>query len=176
MPSVLRAARPAAVAVWTTLAGCAGDGARAHPSDTVAAVGEARVRVASPASTAAGSRAAPGACPSREFAAFLAAFSEGPLVQQRFTHDPLDYRWVEDAGRGPEPVRRSMPADSIRDTLYLSAAQRTRDGLQVHVDSAQASRRVVTLFKPDTDYQLEYTFERRADGCWELTRYDNQSL
>lgn len=107
---------------------------------------------------------------------FLAAFAEQPAVQRQFTRYPLAYRWIEDTDNGPEPVERAMPADSIRDPLYLSAAQRARDSVQVQIDSTRRDERVVTLFKPDTDYQMAYTFGRRRDGCWELTRYDNRSL
>ena len=115
-------------------------------------------------------------CPATAFVDFLAAFAEQPALQPRFTRYPLAYVTVEEGANGPAPAERRLPADSIREPLLLSAAARARQGLELRIDSAEASRRRVVVGKADTDYQIEYTFARRADGCWELVRYDNQSL
>jgi len=50
------------------------------------------------------------------------------------------------------------------------------NGSKMRVDSSEANRRWVVLAKPGADYQMEFTFERRLDRCWELTRYEDQSL
>jgi hypothetical protein len=116
------------------------------------------------------------ACPGREFGVFLAAFAEDPALQHRFTQYPLAYVTVDDGPDEPTPVERWLPADSVTEPLFLSAADRVRDTLEMQIDSGDAGRRIVVLAKPDTDYQMTYTFARRADGCWQLTRYHDQSL
>ena len=115
-------------------------------------------------------------CPDRDFTGFLTTFAEQPAAQRRFTRDPLEYIVVEDGTDGPAPVERRVSPDSVPEPLFLSAAARTRAGLEMRVDSTQATRRVVVLAKPDTDYRLDFTFERVRNGCWQLTRYENASL
>jgi hypothetical protein len=163
------------------LAAGAREAPRAAPADTPVAARTTRgvavqpsAAAAEPAQAPADGRALP--CPAREFAGFLAAFAERPRLQRQFTRFPLAYVTVEDGPDEPAAVERQVPSDSAPEPLFPSAAARARDGLAVGVDSALANRRVVRLFKPDTDAQIEYTFERQADGCWLLTRYDNQSL
>jgi len=168
-------------ALLTGVAACASEAPRAAPADSPVVVETARLAVAA-SSAAAGAATPPPAdlpalpCPSPKFAGFLAVFAERPDLQRRFTRFPLAYAAVEDGPDEPVTVERPVPADSAPEPLFPSAEARARSGLEVEVDSARAERRVASVFKPDTDARIEYTFERQADGCWLLTRYDDQSL
>lgn len=114
-------------------------------------------------------------CPGTTFGAFLVAFAEQPAFRREYTACPISYITVEDGPDGRAPRERRVPSDSVSEPLFLSAADRARDSLVVRIDRNSVGRRVFVLVEPDTGDQLEYTFERRPDGCWQLTRYDDQS-
>ncbi|HEU4632175.1 MAG TPA: hypothetical protein VFS08_20660 [Gemmatimonadaceae bacterium] len=120
----------------------------------------------------------PTACPGSDFGTFLDAFAEDPTLQRRYTRLPLPVTTMDEGPDGPRPLERLLPADSIPWPVLLSAATRAAEGLELTIDSTAAGQWRVTAAKPDTDYQLEYTFMRDDErgACWYLVRYENASL
>lgn len=58
--------------------------------------------------------------------------------------------------------------------VFPPAALRKQYGLEEMTVKPDGSLMKVRLAKPDTDFVLVFDFEHR--GCWQLVRYENQSL
>lgn len=122
-------------------------------------------------------------CPGKEFEAFLDAFAEQPELQPRHTLLPLPYSVVEDGPVEPVTRERQLPVDSVPWPVLPSARQRAAYGLRLElaIDTTRASfgQFHVTLARPNTDYQIAYTFVRVSapeGSCWQLIRVANESL
>ena len=125
--------------------------------------------------TAAGN---PPACPSQDLSTFLIAFAENVELQKSFTRFPYKYGYV-DTDTEPEFTRRTRTVipEQAKFPLIQNAAERKTHGLQIliNVDDEQSLQARVTIVKEDTDWQVQYYFER-TPFCWELVSIDDQSL
>lgn len=110
-----------------------------------------------------------------DFLVFLRCFEHAGQRQRETSRHPIVYGTVVEGAEGPFLQLRRVPHDSVTWPIYPDPARRRRDGLEVAIDSARADRREVVLAKPDTDYQLEYHFERVSGGGWRLVRYVDAS-
>jgi hypothetical protein len=121
--------------------------------------------------------AGPGAaaCPGRDFAAFLTAFGADATVQARFTVFPLATTAREDGPDEPRDVARLVSRAEARLPLFPLPPRRAADSLVLRTEAAPGRLQRVTLYKPDTDYQLVYLFAP-AGGCWRLVRVEDRSL
>ena len=115
------------------------------------------------------------ACPSREFDQFLTAFVSDSKVQTAFTASPLQSDSI-DAGSEPEPktVKRQLLASEVKFPVIQAAQQQHDEGLTM-LRRKDGEEMVVTVTKPDTDYQISYYF-RKNEGCWQLYRKFDESI
>lgn len=115
-------------------------------------------------------------CPATSFEGFLKAFSDSAEVQRTFTAATVKVTEV-DATAEPEPreVTRNQPRTSLRFPIMMSTARQRSDGLSASITRPNASTVHVKLEKPDTGYQLGYSFRPRGK-CWELFATADTSL
>lgn len=115
------------------------------------------------------------ACPSQDFSQFLIAFEASAEVQKRFTALPLQSDSI-DAGAEPEPrtVTRGLRPPELIFPLMHTAQQQRDEGLTLSRQKLDGQM-VVTVSKPDTDYQVSYYFRQNA-GCWQLYRKFDESI
>lgn len=114
-------------------------------------------------------------CPSQQFDEFLVAFMGSSEVQKQFTAVPLQYESI-DATVEPEPQTITHMLDSSELTFPVMSTEqeRSNDALTVSTKKSGANM-VVTMAKPDTDYQISYHF-RQVEGCWQLYRKQDESI
>ena len=115
------------------------------------------------------------ACPSSEFEGFLAAFAASSEVQKSFTAVPLQSDSLEaDAEPEPRRVMQRLTPPALVFPVMQTDQQQREEGLAM---SRRRSGRdmIVTLAKPDTDYQVTYYFHQK-NGCWELYRKFDESI
>lgn len=124
---------------------------------------------------AAPAKARAAACPSQQFPAFFAAFSDNVALQKAFTAFPLAHVMLDHAVQ-PEPrkVSKQLPQAKLSFPLMPPKAVRTKQGLAFRVDQETDKNAKVTLFKEDTGYQVAYFF--RKDACWKLERREDLSM
>lgn len=121
-----------------------------------------------------GGNAANVACPSNEFSAFLAAFSERADVQKTFVQQPLQLATTVAGDPEPELEKRSVSGDQIKFPLIPDRVKREADGLTLTVKEQQGDNATAILQKPDSDYVIEYRFVRGQ--CWMLSQVSDFSL
>lgn len=115
-------------------------------------------------------------CPGATFDAFLAAFTESREVQRANTAVPLVLHSIDpDAQPEPSPVTETLGAGAVRFPVMPDRAARQREKLTLGTTRKADGTMQVKLSKPDTGYQVFYTF-RPQGSCWSLTEMDNQSL
>lgn len=121
-------------------------------------------------------KAEPPACPETDFDAFLARFEGDADAQRAATADPLPMDHIDpDAQPEPARVTRLTPLSEVTFPLMPARAAREADGLrQTVVPGRSPVERVVTHAVPDTGTQFRYTF--RADPCWTLVRFSDDSM
>lgn len=116
----------------------------------------------------------PVGCPSTNFSAFLAAFSERPDVQKSFVQQPLKMLTTVAGDPEPEMEKRSLSGDELKFPIIPNQAKREAQGLTLTVKEEREDRAVAILQKPDTDYVFEYRFVRGQ--CWRLEEVMDYSL
>lgn len=118
------------------------------------------------------------ACPAQDLPTFLIAFAESIELQKTFTRFPYKYGYV-DTNTEPEFTRRTrtVSREQAKFPLIQNTAERKARGLQMlmNIDDEQSLQARVTIVKEDTDWQVQYYFER-TPFCWELVSIDDQSL
>jgi len=114
------------------------------------------------------------ACPSNEFSAFLAAFSERADVQKAFVQQPLKMLTTVAGDPEPEMEKRSVSGDQIKFPIIPDRVKREADGLTLTVKEERGNNATAILQKPDTDYVFEYQFVRGQ--CWRLAKVSDFSL
>ncbi|WP_207284956.1 hypothetical protein [Pseudomonas sp. FW300-N2A2] len=114
------------------------------------------------------------ACPSNEFSAFIAAFSERADVQKAFVQQPLQLVTTVAGDPEPELEKRSVSGDQIKFPLIPDRVKREADGLTLTVKEERGNNATAILQKPDTDYVFEYQFVRGQ--CWRLAEVSDFSL
>ncbi|WP_339466453.1 MULTISPECIES: hypothetical protein [unclassified Pseudomonas] len=114
------------------------------------------------------------ACPSTDFSAFLAAFSERADVQKSFLQQPLKMVTTVAGDPEPEMEKRSLSGDELKFPIILDQAKREVQGLTLTVKEERGDHAVAILQKPDTDYVFEYRFVRGQ--CWRLEEVMDYSL
>jgi len=143
------------------LAACESQGAASRPEISPPEVASAKYD--SPAGVA---------CPSRDFPAFLDAFVDSTEIQQAFTTKPLQVDSL-DSNAEPEPEVVSTMVSDVTFPVIPSKEEQTSEGMLLSVERA-VDDAIVTLEKPDTDYQVRYHF--RIEKCWLLVRKEDKSL
>lgn len=114
------------------------------------------------------------ACEEPDFSSFWSRFVEDQEFQRRATRSPLQ-KLVVDAAADPEPkpIESAVTVSAADFPLVPSFAQIRAEGLTLErVETDRGMK--VRLQKPDTDYLIDYLFER--DPCWMLVRIENWSL
>lgn len=114
------------------------------------------------------------ACPSNEFSAFLAAFSERADVQKTFIQQPLQLVTTVAGDPEPEMEKRSVSGDQIKFPIIPDRVKREADGLALTVKEERGNNATAILQKPNTDYVFEYQFVRGQ--CWRLAEVSDFSL
>jgi hypothetical protein len=112
-------------------------------------------------------------CRADNFTSFLARYSEDADFQKRNTASPLSKQVVENVLPEPRPVEKSIELSQVSFPVFPSSVRIKADSLQMQV-TPDARGMKVRLSKPDTDYLIEYFFERRE--CWRLVRIQDKSL
>ncbi|MHC8389224.1 hypothetical protein ACYZTM_14560 [Pseudomonas sp. MDT2-39-1] len=113
-------------------------------------------------------------CPSKDFSAFLAAYLESSSVQREFTHTPLKKLITVDAEPEPEQKIVFLEKENLKFPIVPGKEKRTADGLEVKVLEASNGIAKIKIEKPDTDYQVFYTF--KLELCWFLDEVQDYSL
>ena len=114
------------------------------------------------------------ACPSPDFSAFLAVFSERADVQKSFVQQPLKMVTTVAGDPEPEMEKRSLSGEELKFPIIPDQAKREVQGLTLTVKEEQGGHAVAILQKPDTDYVFEYRFVRGQ--CWRLEEVMDYSL
>ncbi|MHC8398082.1 lysozyme inhibitor LprI family protein [Pseudomonas sp. MDT1-17] len=113
-------------------------------------------------------------CPSSDFNTFLASFSESAAIQKVFVQRPLSFLVTVDAEPEPQQEKRSLSDDQIKFPLVPERAKREAEGLMLTVKEQRGDKATAILQKPDTDYVVEYRFERGQ--CWMLSEVSDFAL
>jgi hypothetical protein len=114
------------------------------------------------------------ACPSSEFPAFLAAFSERVDVQKAFVQQPLKMATTVAGDPEPEMQKSNLSGDQLKFPIIPDKTTRDTQGLTLTVKEARDKKAIAILQKPDTDYVFEYRFVRGQ--CWRLEEVADYSL
>lgn len=113
------------------------------------------------------------------FPAFFAHFSRDAAFAAARTVDPLPVlKWeygVNDKGDDESaPVKSTVSRASFAQSLPLSEYM-DKNGLRSEILFHNARGARVKVFKPDTDWQVQYHF-RAVRGCWHLIQLEDESL
>lgn len=111
-------------------------------------------------------------CPAGDFESFFNVFANDVSVQKAFTRKPLQIDYLDPAA-DPEPKFVSEMSSSFDFPVVPGAAEQETRGL-IRSTKDLPGESVVTLEKPDTDYQVSYYFRKGA--CWTLYRKEDKSL
>lgn len=119
--------------------------------------------------------ARPIVCPATDFARFIDAYANDIAIQKAFTSDLIRKQHL-DLTAEPEPkmVSELLHRDVIRFPILPLRAERTRRALKMRFGNVNARSAKFVLFKPDTDEQVEFFFQKNR--CWILMRIDDTSL
>jgi hypothetical protein len=104
----------------------------------------------------------------------MAHFSVSIDIQKQYTRFPLEKLQV-DALADPEPLTEEFKLKKSQiDFPIFPGPNEIEDGsLQMDI-SVSGDEAKVRLFKPDTDYLIEYFFQLGV--CWNLVRIEDWSL
>jgi WD40 repeat protein len=113
-------------------------------------------------------------CEYEDFHEFMAHFSVSIDIQKQYTRFPLEKLQV-DALADPEPLTEEFKLKKSQiDFPIFPGPNEIEDGsLQMDI-SVSGDEAKVRLFKPDTDYLIEYFFQLGV--CWNLVRIEDWSL
>ena len=115
-------------------------------------------------------------CPSQNFSKFLYVFSENISVQKAFTKNPLEKLQLDlDANPEPKPFTTFLDHEKVTFPILPDQSYRHKNNLVFHTKKADRKTVLVSLQKPDTDYQILYHFKQN-DSCWILERIEDWSL
>ncbi|MGA3846516.1 hypothetical protein ACI2UC_23255 [Ralstonia nicotianae] len=114
-------------------------------------------------------------CPATNFPQFLHKFSDDKNTQKSFTKYPLKkYQLDFDVAPDPRRVVHNLDRHQIQFPVIPSSLERAKQQLKLRIDNVSSSEAKVTLFKPDTDYQISYHFKKNS--CWTLEKIEDWSL
>lgn len=113
-------------------------------------------------------------CSRQSFPEFLSHFSADVSFQRQSVVYPLVKMQVIDAEPEPRPHTTRQSQEEVVFPVMPDRNTRDADGLMLETESVRATDAKVLLYKPDTDYQVMYIFERTA--CWQLTEIQDWSL
>lgn len=114
-------------------------------------------------------------CPAKDFSAFMTAFSNNKIIQKAFTRNPLKKQHLDpDAEPEPKKVIQYLGPHQIQFPIFPLHEERVKRFLEIRIDSVTTTNARITLFKPNTDYQVSYFFKK--DTCWRLTQIEDWSL
>src|SRR5690606_38109614 len=103
-------------------------------------------------------------CSHRSFPEFLNHFSTDVSFQRQAVAYPLVKMQIIDAEPEPLPHTTRISQEEVVFPVMPDKSKRDADGLMLETESVRATDAKVLLYKPDTDYQVIYLFERAA--CW----------
>jgi hypothetical protein len=146
--------------------------------------------------------AANSACPSTDFAEFLRAFSQRPVLQRRYTHFPLEFGLLDPGrlGDADDGYKKStiysfekIPNyDPENGTVFPTPMYVEKHGLKSEIITIKNSKTAkdknvfpeeiisdsanvtVTVTLPDTGVLVFYRF-RKMQGCWFLYAVSDRS-
>ena len=114
-------------------------------------------------------------CPATDFSVFIRAFANDVNIQKTFTKYPLKYQRVDlDSEPDPKAITQELNRNQIQFPILALHEERVNHSLEIQIDNINTNNAEITLFKPDTDYQITYHFIKNF--CWYLVFVDNQSL
>jgi hypothetical protein len=113
------------------------------------------------------------------FAEFLARFESDMAFQLEHVQFPLQMGYV-DASASPEPANREKLVTreeyAAKGWFYPSLEVQAQRRLEKKIVRPPTSNMVIEFDQPDSDaYSVNFSFTR-TNGCWYLTRIDDQSL
>ncbi len=110
-----------------------------------------------------------------EFSAFLVKFISDIATQQSSIDIKLRQSHI-DVNAEPEPkaIHKEQLLNEVKFPIFPLDSTRQQQKLVYNVDSTTHDSIVVTLQKPDTDYQIKYHFHRKSK--WILDWIEDQSL
>jgi hypothetical protein len=113
-------------------------------------------------------------CEHEDFHEFMAHFSVSIDIQKQYTRFPLEKLQV-DALADPEPLTEEfkLKKSQINFPVFPGPDEIEDGSLQMDI-SVSGDKAKVRLFKPDTDYVIEYFFQ--LEKCWNLVRIEDWSL
>lgn len=111
-------------------------------------------------------------CASSDFSKFIAIFSESIELQKKYIVFPLEMLMVVDTDPEPKAVEKKYKPSQIVFPVMPNSAERKKRQLRLKINK---NKKLVTLEKPDTDYMVNYFFERK-NACWYLVRIEDWSL
>jgi hypothetical protein len=113
-------------------------------------------------------------CKQENFQAFIDHFSESIDAQKKYSRFPIEKLQV-DALADPEPLPQEFSLEKwqIVFPIFPDPDEIKSESLSIDI-STTGNEAKVRLFKPDTDYLIEYFFQH--DGCWTLIRIEDWSL
>ena len=92
-----------------------------------------------------------------------------------FTKYPLQHQRLDaNAEPEPKPVLRKLRRDQVSFPVMPNQAERRKKSLVLRIDEKELTHVKLTLFKSETDYQVNYFFSRNS--CWRLERIEDWSL
>lgn len=124
----------------------------------------------------AGARSAQGL---EDFGQFLTRFAADKEFAMNRTIYPYPSQYLEygidpDGNDEPRPVRSTVSKEE--DAHYPALrAYMEKNGMRSQIAELKSARAVVKVFKPDTDWLMEFYF-RREGNCWFMTEFQNHSL
>jgi len=113
-------------------------------------------------------------CKQENFQAFIDHFSASIASQKKYTRFPLEKLQV-DALADPEPLPQEfrLQKSQIVFPIFPGTDEIKNESLSLAI-SISGREAKVRLFKPDTDYLIEYFFKH--EDCWNLVRIEDWSL
>ncbi|NLR99850.1 hypothetical protein HGP17_23765 [Rhizobium sp. P38BS-XIX] len=114
-------------------------------------------------------------CPSQNFETFLTAFMDSAQVQKAHTSRPLESTSIDpNAEPEPAPVTTQLDGAALKFPVMPTSKKQKADGLVRRISKLADGGMEVMLVKPDTDYQLSFSF--RKESCWQLYKMQDDSL
>jgi hypothetical protein len=113
-------------------------------------------------------------CKQDNFQEFFEYFSTSIDAQKQYTRFPLEKLEV-DAMADPEPLPQEfrLEKSQIVFPIFPGPDEIKSELLSIDI-SISGNEAKVRLFKPDTDYSIEYIFQH--EECWNLIRVEDWSL
>lgn len=93
----------------------------------------------------------------------------------RFTKYPLKQQQLDlNAEPEPKPVVRKLRRDQVSFPVMPNETERKQKSLVSRINENKSNHVTLTMVKSDTDYQVNYFFNRNS--CWYLERIEDWSL